>query len=102
MCIGGPHRGLPYAHRSGAPVKKKKNKFWPKVVNFINKVCGWCWGPEIKIKSKSLVLSSNFVGISFNWPSVLVLGSTSSSTKKISFSLAFNAAHVSKLIGLLY
>ena len=48
---------------------------------------------------KSLVLSSNFVGISLNWPSVLVLGSTSSSTKKISFSLAFNAAHVSKLIG---
>ena len=46
---------------------------------------------------KSLVLSSNFVGISLNWPSVL--GSTSSSTKKISFSLAFNAAHVSKLIG---
>ena len=40
---------------------------------------------------KSLVLSSNFVGISLNWPP--------SSTKKISFSLAFNAAHVSKLIG---
>lgn len=46
---------------------------------------------------KSLVLSSNFVGISLNWPSVL--GSTSSSTKKISFSLAFNTSHVSKLIG---
>ena len=46
---------------------------------------------------KSLVLSSNLVGISLSWPSVL--GSTSSSTKKISFSLAFNAAHVSKLIG---
>jgi hypothetical protein len=46
---------------------------------------------------KSLVLSSNFVGISLNWASVL--GSTSSSTKKISFSLAFNTSHVSKLIG---
>lgn len=46
---------------------------------------------------KSLVLSSNFLGISLNWPSVL--GSTSSSTKKISFSLAFNTSHVSKLIG---
>ena len=51
----------------------------------------------IRCVHKSLVLSSNFVGISLNWPSVL--GSTSSSTKKISFSLAFNAAHVSKLIG---
>ena len=40
---------------------------------------------------KSLVLSSNFVGISLSWPS------SSSSTKKTSFSLAFNAAHVSKL-----
>lgn len=46
---------------------------------------------------KSLVLSSNFVGISLSSPSVL--GSTSFSTKKTSFSLAFNASHVSKLIG---
>ena len=46
---------------------------------------------------KSLVLSSNFIGISLNWPPAS--SSRSSSTKKISFSLAFNAAHVSKLIG---
>ena len=44
MCIGGPHRGLPYAHRSGAPVKKKTRlpaQFWPKITENINKVCGW-------------------------------------------------------------
>ena len=103
---------------TGAELRLKKKKlygqFWPKLTDFVNKVCGWCWVRKswqnkylsqkcgfnkllfMRCVHKSLVLSSNFVGISLNWPSVL--GSTSSSTKKISFSLAFNAAHVSKLI----
>jgi len=50
---------------------------------------------------KSLVLSSNFVGISLNCnaPALPPIECGLCKTKKTSFSLAFNGAHVSKLIG---